>query len=49
MIEKCCRFRYTTDGPITQNEWSGVAFLTVFINKFIVNQNYSKNILKLVK
>jgi hypothetical protein len=38
-----------TGGPISEWIIRCCGFLTVFINKFIVNQNYFKNILKLVK
>jgi hypothetical protein len=38
-----------TGGPISEWMIRCCEFLTVFINKFIVHQNYSKNILKLVK
>ena len=38
-----------TGGPISEWMIRCCGFLTVFINKFIVNQNYFKNILILVK
>jgi hypothetical protein len=49
---RCCQFSErscTGGGPISEWMIRCCGFLTVFINKFIVNQNYSKNILKLVK